>query len=705
MRFTAVIFGLVFAISCGSTNKPAADSGFPETYVAPDTTPTAPPAGLVCPMTPPCGGDPVGVWRIGSICYSDSLLEESFGLGEVARCNMHIGIVYDGTGTFTFTSDGRHSTDFSGTASEEVSMTEECMRSAKYATIFDKGANCVSSGGMRTCTINSSDDGDSEGEVSSETGSYTIGKSYLMTMMAKDGDSTFSVSDTILFNSPRNHQRVNMMGYCVSGDTLTISEEGMMFATFTKIPGALPASVPIQLPPSSSAPVPAPVSVAPTHETEPSCGGNLLGTWKFTGISVSAGLQRDLITKVRNFDPDGECAYKIGITEEGTATFGELNIRTGKCDVIEEPTLTIVYSSACLGAKPKTCDQLSAAHQAEAVSYDPKSTAVCTVNETGDCSCKHTRKYSVDNCEYGIELGINDYYNLGPAKATYAEFLSSSSSMVSYCVSGNTLKVLSRDFAIYGLDGTATVTAERVNGGPPVSSTAVELGTPGICPTVTKCGGKIAGSWDVTAVCLSPKAFKFTDPNISWASSKFSDGTRFWSCVKSMDVKGTGKAEFAESGSFSMSLAIKSTAGIDEKCLIKEERPACGAALEQFLSFAYPGVSCVSDTKGMCNCTFVTRYADIGKAITTANSYGGVQTYKEMPDGSLEISSQYESKSVTADFVSKLVDQSHPTDFGTLKVQLTDVGAYYCVQGDTLALYAGQLVNDMYLDLSAKRIK
>lgn len=700
MRMISVIFGLVFAISCGSAKKPAdaaPDSG-PPTANAPDGSA---PSGLSCPMTPSCGGDPVGVWKMVSFCYSNEMLEKEFGAGEVARCQMHFGVEYVGMGTFTFTADGRHATNFDGKAYEAVSMTEECMQSEKYA-MFNKGANCTSSGGIRTCRIGGGSDDGADGGKEDQAGRYLVGKSRIMTMIDRSTDGTYTVSDTLMFESKRQHQDVSMLGYCVTGDTLTITVEGV-YATFVKIPGALPPSVPPMPAPDSPAPVPAPTSVGPAFEEAISCGGNLLGTWNITGIAISEGLQRDLIDKVRYFDPDGECAYKIDVADTGTVTFKELAIRTGSCSIHEEPSLVIVYSSACLAGKTKTCAELVAPRQAEAAAYDPQAVVACAPTADGNCACTQSRKYALDDCEYETELGTEDYYQIGSAGSTFTQF-QLSSTMVGYCVNGNTLKIPNSDFSIYGLYGRANVTAERIAGAPPLSAETLEPGVPTACPNVTKCGGKIAGSWEITAACLSPKAFMFTDPTMSSVSNAFADSTKLWSCVKSLDVKGTGKAEFAESGSFSMSLALKMMPVLDEKCLSSNKRPACGPALEQTLSFAYPGIKCSSDGKGLCNCTYVTRYSDIGSGVTSANGYGGIQTYKEVAGGTLEILSKYDSKSVTADFVSKLEDQ-YPADFGTINVRLTDAGVYYCVQGDTLALYAGRLVNDMYLDVSGRRIK
>jgi hypothetical protein len=710
MRFFAVIFGLAFTISCGSGNKPAdagPGPGQPEAGVVLPTadaaaTEAAPSAGLVCSKTLPCGGDPVGVWKIESICYSDDILDRELGAGEVARCNIHLGIQYDGMATYTFTADGISSTSFNGKAREEISMTEECMRSDKYAKMFDKGTNCSSSGGIRTCIMSGDSDSSVDAGTSSKTGHYTIGRNYIMTTSDQDAGSGQLTSDTLLFLTSRmQNPSSSTYGYCATGDTLTLSQGNTAFMNFVRVPGSPPSSAPPQVPAVSPVPVVAPTSVAPSYAMEPSCGGNLVGSWKITGIAVSDPLQDDILNKIVNFSPDGECVSKVTVAEEGTATFGDLNLWTGKCSMNEEPSLSIVYSAACLAPKTRTCDQLMAVHQADAPRYDPNVAVSCAPNADGDCACKISRKYSLDSCEYHTELGNYDYYSAGAPQSDYSMFLAGSH-IVEYCVSGNTLKVINGDFAIYGFDGYATLTAERTSAPP----TPVDLGTPGTCPTVTKCGGNIVGSWDITAVCLAPEAFTFTDKTLSWNTSNFSDSTKLWSCAKSMDVKGTGKAQFADTGSFSMSLALKMTAALDETCLAKRSTAnACGAPMEQYLSFAYPGISCVSDTKGTCNCSYITRYADIGKATTAANSYGGVQSYKALADGTLEIDGQYESNSVTADFVTKLVDKSNPVDFGTLKVNLTNVGAYYCVQGDTLALYAGQLVNDMYLDISATRNK
>jgi len=267
-----------------------------------------------------------------------------------------------------------------------------------------------------------------------------------------------------------------------------------------------------------------------------------------------------------------------------------------------------------------------------------------------------------------------------------------------YCVNGNTLQVnigAFGDFSIYGLRGEAIVTAVR--SGTPVTPATDNPGTVLTCPAVTKCSGSLVGTWNITAACVAPD-------NATSLANAFNayDNNNISGCVDSVGANGTGKAEFASDGTFSMSLALNMTPSFKADCLMKNT-VSCGTELQTELSFAYPGISCATGPTGTCDCTYIQRFQDIGNRSSNANSYGGIQTLKVNADGTIGWVSTYNDAEVTADFGSKLEDPVG-TNFGTINVNLTDTGIYGCAKGDSLTMNTGDLIEGLSLNIAGQRI-
>jgi hypothetical protein len=128
------------------------------------------------------------------------------------------------------------------------------------------------------------------------------------------------------------------------------------------------------------------------------------------------------------------------------------------------------------------------------------------------------------------------------------------------------------------------------------------------CPTLNPCGGDIAGTWDVSGVCIEIPL-----------------GTALAACPGAMITRADGRARgrvvFSTAPSIARRVA-ESEARVDLLVPAVCAAAAGGcAALQSLLVRAAPGATCVAAASGDCQCTAQQRYTiDDGDAYTTMSN-------------------------------------------------------------------------------------
>ncbi len=483
-KFTALAILLISACGGSSGGKKAADGSVTGPYADGGQSIIA--AGLSCPAVKPCGGNPVGTWNVTNFCLAglgESMAAQSQTdggvLSGVDRCLTEIRLVVDGI--IEFQADGTYATKNMTAARLEFKFVDSCLRNQGKSCATQEGCGAVGADGVCAC----SKDESSDNSPNSTTGVFKAGRDMLYLASNDKADasttSTTSACSSFLCDVQR-WKSFSLIDYCVEGDTLKFieSESSDIYTVITAVrasgPGTVAASTLPARAPDSPVPVTAPIVINgndPVIDTFKSCGGNIVGTWNVSKLTLDSSLKAKLLKYVRGIDENGECAVAIDVTDTGSLVFQPHSTNfsggAGYCSFAENPALAITYSSACLTAKARSCAGLDGSLKAQTLASDATAIAGCALGSGGNCVCTKTHQYSFPNCEYDTSSIMSDFYT---APVDTGHDVTATDTHY-YCVSGSTLSVQNYEFRIDGFIGQVVMTAVRNND----STTGRDAGT------------------------------------------------------------------------------------------------------------------------------------------------------------------------------------------------------------------------------------
>jgi hypothetical protein len=465
-------------------------------------------SGLSCPAVKPCGGNPVGTWNVTNFCLAglgESMAAQSQTDGGVLsgsqKCLTEIRLVVNGV--IEFQADGTYATKNMTKARLESKFNDSCLREQGKSCVTLDGCGPVGADGICACTKDES----SDSSPNSTTGVFKAARDVLY-LAGNDSDSadasTTSTTSacTSFLCDVQNRKSIDLMDYCVDGDTMKFieSESSDIYTVITAVRASGPGTIAVSpLPtqaPDSPAPVaePTAVNAGDPPVTFKACGGNIVGTWNISKLSLDSSSQARLLKYVRSFDENGECAVAIDVTDTGSLVFqphsSNFNGGAGYCSFAENPAIAVSYSSACLAAKAKSCADLDKSLKAEMLASDATAVAGCALASDGNCTCTKAHQYSFPNCEYDTSSIMSDFYT---APVDISHDVAATDTHY-YCVSGNTLSVQNYEFSIDGFSGSVVMTAVRTNDPATGRDAGTDAPRPDAAPDLPRADAAIDGN-------------------------------------------------------------------------------------------------------------------------------------------------------------------------------------------------------------------
>lgn len=649
----------------GSAPGPSADGG--QSIIA---------SGLSCPAVKPCGGNPVGTWNITNFCLAglgEEMAAQSQTDGGVLsgsdKCLTDIRLVVDGT--IEFQADGTYATKNRTAARLESKFNDSCLRNQGQSCSQQAGCGAVGADGV--CTCFKDEPSDSGPNLSTSSGVFMAARDVLYTA-ANENTYASTLTTSACSSFPCDVQKwtsIDLVDYCVDGDTMKFveSDGSGLYTVITAVRASGPGTIAVSpLPtkaPDSPAPVAAPTAVnaGDPPVTFNACGGNIVGTWNISKLSLASSSQVMLLKYVRSFDENGECATAVNVTDTGILVFqphsSNFTGGAGYCSFAENPVFAVSYSTACLAAKAKSCDDLDKSLKAETVASDATAVVGCALASGDVCACAKTHQYSFADCEYDTSSLWLDFYT-APVDTSVQNVIATDTH--NYCVSGNTLSVQNSWFRIGGLNGLVVMTAVRADspatgldagtdvsrpdatagrlnadaGAPdnriadvkqddaslldamPIDATPVPLSTmpPSMAATcqaaaTAPCGGDLTGNWNVVGIC--DQWLNMTEFLADWGGNCPTSGDYIDHGTVALNADGT--CLFDEVTTYEIDKSVSCLAQKSMTCDSMNQTFADAVGTNEMISGG-----CALSTADNCHCEKVFSSPDTCKYMTTATT-------------------------------------------------------------------------------------